>query len=66
MGGMPALKRMPLPHAVHRRDLGRVFSAEQAKVLHTLDERITVRKSGITINWHDKGLNKLLLDTLEP
>ncbi|WP_297728874.1 hypothetical protein [Limnohabitans sp. Rim8] len=38
----------------------------RAKVLHTLVERITVRKSGITIKWHDKGLNKLLLDTLEP
>ena len=43
-----------------------LFPAEQAKVLHTLVERITVRKSGITIKWHDKGLNKLLLDTLEP
>jgi hypothetical protein len=38
----------------------------RAKVLHTLVERITVRKSGITIKWLDKGLNKLLLDTLEP
>ena len=45
---------------------GELFPAEQAKVLHTLVERITVRKSGITIKWHDKGLNKLLLDTLEP
>ena len=43
-----------------------LFPAEQAKVLHTLIERITVRKDGITIKWHDKGLNNLLRDTLEP
>jgi hypothetical protein len=43
-----------------------LFPAEQAKVLHTLVERITVRKDGITIKWHDKGLNNLLRDTLEP
>ena len=43
-----------------------LFPAEQAKVLHTLVERITVRKDGISIKWHDKGLSKLLRDTLEP
>jgi DNA invertase Pin-like site-specific DNA recombinase len=43
-----------------------LFPAEQAKVLHTLVDRITVRKDGIAIKWHDKGLNKLLRDTLEP
>lgn len=43
-----------------------LFPAEQAKIVHTLVERITVRKEGISIKWHDKGLNKLLRDTLEP
>ena len=43
-----------------------LFPAEQAKVLHTLVDRITVRKDGIAIKWHDKGLNKLLRETLEP
>jgi hypothetical protein len=43
-----------------------LFPAEQAKILHTLVERITVRKDGITIKWQDKGLNKLLRDTLAP
>jgi len=43
-----------------------LFPAEQAKVLHTLVERITVRRDGITIQWHEQGLNKLLRDTLTP
>ena len=43
-----------------------LFPAEQAKVLHTLVERITVRVDGITIQWHEQGLNKLLRDTLAP
>jgi site-specific DNA recombinase len=43
-----------------------LFPAEQAKVLHTLVERITVRVYGITIQWHEQGLNKLLRDTLAP
>ena len=43
-----------------------LFPAEQAKILHTLVERITVRRDGITIQWHEQGLNKLLRDTLAP
>ena len=29
-------------------------------------ERITARSDGITIQWHEQGLNKLLRDTLTP
>ncbi len=43
-----------------------LFPAEQAKVLHTLVERIAVRRDGITIQWHEQGLNKLLRATLAP
>ena len=43
-----------------------LFPAEQAKILHALVERITVRVDGITIKWHEQGLNKLLRDTLAP
>ena len=43
-----------------------MFPAEQAKVLHTLVERIAVRRDGITIQWYEQGLNKLLRDTLAP
>ena len=43
-----------------------LFPAEQAKILHTLVKRITVRRDNITIQWHEQGLNKLLRDTLAP
>ena len=43
-----------------------LFPAEQAKILHALVERITVRRDSITIQWHEQGLNKLLRDTLAP
>ena len=41
-----------------------LFPAEQARILHTLVERITVRKDRITIKWQAEGLNNLLRDTL--
>ena len=43
-----------------------LFPSEQAKILHTLVERITVLRDSITIQWHEQGLNKLLRDTLAP
>ncbi len=41
-----------------------LFPAEQAKVLHTLVERITVRRDGINIAWKTAGMTQLLRDTL--
>ena len=41
-----------------------LFPAEQARILHTLVERVTVRKDRITIKWQEEGLNNLLRDTL--
>ena len=43
-----------------------LFPAEQAKILHTLVARITVRRDSITIQWQEQGLNKMLRDTLAP
>ena len=41
-----------------------LFPAEQASVVRTLVERITVRPDGITIQWKALGMNQLLRDTL--
>jgi site-specific DNA recombinase len=41
-----------------------LFPAEQSKILQTIIERITVRPDGITIQWKQQGMNKLLRDTL--
>jgi DNA invertase Pin-like site-specific DNA recombinase len=41
-----------------------LFPSEQAGIVRTLVERITVRREGITIQWKDQGLNKLLRETL--
>ena len=43
-----------------------LFPAEQARIIHTLVERITVRPDGISIKWKSDGLTKLLRDTLTP
>lgn len=43
-----------------------LFPAEQAKVLHNLVNRITVRKDGIAIKCYDKGWNNLLHYTFDP
>lgn len=41
-----------------------LFPAEQARIAHTLIERITVRKDGISIVWRTDGMPKLLRDTI--
>jgi site-specific DNA recombinase len=41
-----------------------LFPAEQANIVRTLVERITVRREGITIQWKDQGMNQLLRETL--
>jgi len=41
-----------------------LFPAEQASIVRTLVERITVRPDGITIQWKALGMNQLLRDTL--
>jgi len=44
-----------------------LFPAEQAKIPHTLVERITVLRDSITIQWHEQGgLDNLLRNTLAP
>ena len=43
-----------------------LFPAEQARILQTLIERITVRRDGITIAWQTAGMTKLLRDTVAP
>ena len=43
-----------------------LFPAEQARIVQTLVERITVRPDGISIKWKSDGLTKLLRDTLAP
>lgn len=42
-----------------------LFPAEQARVIQTFIERIIVRKDGISINWHTKGMPKLLRETIK-
>lgn len=41
-----------------------LFPAEQARIAHALIERITVRKDGISIKWHTKGMPKFLRDSV--
>ena len=41
-----------------------LFPAEQANIVRALIARITVRRSGITIQWKDQGMNQLLRETL--
>ena len=41
-----------------------LFPAEQARIAHTLIDRITVRKDGISIAWKTEGMPKLLRDTV--
>ncbi|MDD2809862.1 recombinase family protein [Rhodoferax sp.] len=41
-----------------------LFPSEQANIVRTLVERITVRREGITIQWRDQGMNNLLRETL--
>ena len=41
-----------------------LFPSEQAGIVRTLVDRITVRRDGITIQWKDQGMNKLLRETL--
>jgi site-specific DNA recombinase len=43
-----------------------LFPSEQAGIVRTLIDRITVRRDGITIQWKDQGMNKLLRETLTP
>lgn len=42
-----------------------LFPAEQARVVQTFIERITVRKDGISIKWHSQGMPKLLRETIK-
>lgn len=41
-----------------------LFPAEQARIVKTLIERITVRRDGISIEWKLEGMTKLLRDTV--
>ena len=41
-----------------------LFPAEQARIIQVLIERITVRKDGISIKWHAKGMPKLLRESI--
>ncbi len=41
-----------------------LFPAEQARIANALIERITVRKDGISIKWHTKGMPKFLRDSV--
>ncbi len=41
-----------------------LFPAEQARIAHTLIDRIVVRKDGISIEWKTKGMSKLLRDSM--
>jgi hypothetical protein len=41
-----------------------LFPAEQARVAHTLVDRITVRRDGISIAWKSDGMPRLLRDTM--
>ncbi|TXT40134.1 MAG: Resolvase [Comamonadaceae bacterium] len=41
-----------------------LFPSEQANIVRTLVERITVRREGITIQWRDQCMNNLLRETL--
>lgn len=41
-----------------------LFPAEQARIAHTLIERITVRREGATIDWKTDGLETLLRSVL--
>jgi len=41
-----------------------LFPSEQANIVRTLVERITVRREGISIQWRDQGMNNLLRETL--
>lgn len=41
-----------------------LFPAEQANIVRTMVERITVRRDGITIQWKALGMNQLLRDNL--
>jgi len=43
-----------------------LFPAEQARIVQTLIERITVRRAGIRIVWRTEGMTKLLRDTVAP
>ena len=42
----------------------KLFPAEQARIAHTLIERITVRREGATIDWTTDGLETLLHSVL--
>ncbi|NBU98805.1 MAG: hypothetical protein EBS19_11455 [Spirochaetia bacterium] len=41
-----------------------LFPAEQARIIQVLIERITIRKDGISIKWHAKGMPKLLRESI--
>ncbi len=41
-----------------------LFPAEQARIIQVLIERITIRKDGIRIKWHAKGMPKLLRESI--
>jgi site-specific DNA recombinase len=41
-----------------------LFPGEQARIAHTLIDRITVRKEGISIAWKTDGMPRLLRDTV--
>lgn len=41
-----------------------LFPAEQASIVRTLVERITIRRDGISIEWKADGMNTLLRETL--
>ena len=41
-----------------------LFPAEQARIVQTLVDRITVRRDGISIAWKTDGMTKLLKDTV--
>ena len=41
-----------------------LFPGEQARIAHTLIDRITVRKDGISIAWKTDGMPRLLRDTV--
>ncbi|MEK9777237.1 MAG: hypothetical protein VW339_14015 [Quisquiliibacterium sp.] len=41
-----------------------LFPGEQARIAHTLIDRVTVRKDGISIAWKTDGMPRLLRDTV--
>ncbi len=43
-----------------------LFPAEQARIAHTLIDRITVRKDEISIAWRTEGMPRLLRETVAP